>query len=74
MGPDEFFGDCAFWYSAELIKEGSFLEVYVQTVAKAGISLAYERSLVDAEWEIDLASAVLEASEGCLANLLCEPQ
>lgn len=74
MGPDEFFGDCAFWHSAELVEEGSFLEVYVQTVAKAGISLAYERSLVDAEREIDLASTVLEASKRCLANLLREPQ
>ena len=59
--PDELLGDGAVWDFAQLGKEWTLLEVDVHAVSEAVVALANKCVLVNAERELGLASAALEA-------------
>ena len=72
MTPDELLWNRILWHLAELVQEGSLLEVDIEAVSKADFLVAQKTSWVDSEWVLDLTSALLEASQHCLAGLLAE--
>ena len=61
VSPDELLGDDVFGDFTEFAEEGSFFEGDVDAVAVADVSFAEEALLVDAEGELRLTSALLEA-------------
>lgn len=61
MSPNKLLGDRVLWYCAQLIEEGSLLELDIHAARKANISLANEGGLVHTEGELRLATTVLEA-------------
>jgi len=73
MWPDELFWDSIFRNWSKFIKEGSFFEVYIQTVTKADFCFAHESILVNSERKVDFTSTLFEARECSASYLLCKP-
>lgn len=62
MSPNEFLGDHVLWHRAQLIEEGTLLELDVHATCEANISFADQSALVDTEGELWLATTVFEAA------------
>ncbi|TNV84069.1 hypothetical protein FGO68_gene15424 [Halteria grandinella] len=74
VSPHKLLGNGILRHVAELIEEGSFLEVEVQAITKADLFLALEGVGLNAEGILDGAAALLEAGEGLSSELLGESQ
>ena len=73
MAPDKFLWDSVLWNFAEFVEVWSLLEINVEAVTETDLLLAVESSWMNSEWVLDLATALIEASEYCLPGLLSKP-